>query len=217
MKIAICGLIKSENLGEELIAKSLAWIIKDVANEKIEIVETDIMAKDSIVSDKRVFELPFWAIDGFIRRISSQRIRNFFYYIKHILWQCSPNYGIKYKKYFCEKFKDVDLIVIDGAGLLEYSYNEYQEPLNLISKYADKNRIPVVFNAIGRAGEFDEKDYRCKVLKKAFSYDCVKYVSARDSVESVRECVGDKFEVKLLADAAFWANKAYETRKDSNI
>lgn len=29
MKIVICGLVKSENLGEQFISKSLAWIIKD--------------------------------------------------------------------------------------------------------------------------------------------------------------------------------------------
>lgn len=101
------------------------------------------------------------------------------------------------------------MIAIDGAGLLEYSYNAYQESLNLITLYADEHSIPVIFNAIGRAGEFDKDDYRCQVLMEAFQRDCVRYVSARDSKDSVQECVGNRFDVKLLADAAFCVDEAF--------
>lgn len=112
-------------------------------------------------------------------------------------------------EYYTKKFAGVDLIAIDGAGLLEYSYNAYQESLNLITLYGEEHGIPVIFNAIGRAGEFDKNDYRCQVLMEAFQRDCVKYVSARDSKESVQECVGNRFNVKLLADAAFCVDDAY--------
>lgn len=114
--------------------------------------------------------------------------------------------------YYEEKFKGVNSIIIDGAGLLEYSYNAYQESLALISKYGEVNNIPVIFNAIGRAGEFDPEDYRCKVLMSAFNYDSVKYVSARDSRDAVQKCVGNRFEVKLLADAAFCVDEAFKVK-----
>ena len=73
--------------------------------------------------------------------------------------------------------KNVDFIVVDGAGLLEYCYNEYQEPLYTISKYAERHGLQVVYNAIGRAGEYNEKDFRCSILKAALRSDVVKYVS----------------------------------------
>ena len=101
------------------------------------------------------------------------------------------------------------MIAIDGAGLLEYSYNAYQESLNLITLYAEEHSIPVIFNAIGRAGEFDKDAYRCQVLMEAFRRDCFRYVSARDSKDSVQECVGNRFDVKLLADAAFCVDEAF--------
>lgn len=53
MRIAICGLIKSSNLGEEFIAKSLAWIISQELcelgiKEEPEYVYVDIQATNDI-------------------------------------------------------------------------------------------------------------------------------------------------------------------------
>lgn len=238
MKIAICGLVKSSNLGEEFIAKSLAWIIQDeYSKEKkgeLEFVFTDILARNDIQKEGScridsyvknyylykktgiLFDAFYVKIGEFGRKTNKTQLKKLVYRIRHFLWQNTINFKRRHLQYFSEKFKGVDVIVIDGAGLLEYSYNEYQEPLNLICEYGEKNSIPVVFNAIGRAGEYSEADFRCKILKKAFSYDCVKYVSARDSVESVQECVGNRFKVKLLADAAFCAEDAYSVKKNAD-
>ena len=232
VKIAICGLIKSQNLGEEFIAKSLAWIIKEVAKEKgyhgtLDFVYVDIQATNDITGEygnivqSRVHNLYSYKYYGIpadmlhlkLKKIAlkskSQRFKNNVFKLRHNIWRHSRNLGKRYLKYYNEKFNGVDLIAIDGAGLLEYSYNAYQESLNLITLYGEKHGIPVIFNAIGRAGEFDKSDYRCQVLMESFQRNCVKYVSARDSRESVQECVGEKFDVKLLADAAFCVDEAY--------
>ena len=71
----------------------------------------------------------------------------------------------------------------------------------------------MVYNAIGRAGDFNEKDFRSKILKVALQSKVVKYVSARDSVETVQLCAGENMPVKLLADAAFWMKEAYHLQK----
>lgn len=232
MKIAICGLVKSANLGEEFIAKSLAWIIKDELQKKsiedVDFVYVDILARkdktnkyNNIITNylKNYYEYKrrgiffdglYLKIGEFGRNRKSKFVKNVIYHIRHIIWQNTINFKTRHLKYYKSKFVGTDIIVIDGAGLLEYSYNEYQEPLNCICEYAQNLNIPVVFNAIGRAGEYDENDFRCKILKKAFSYDCVKFVSARDSAESVQECVGDKYKVELLADAAFYTELAYD-------
>lgn len=232
MNIAICGLIKSENLGERFIADSLAWIIKDELKEKgvketPKFIYVDIMATNDTTKDypneiaSRMHnlydysylgipvELFFDILKRIASKLDSQKINDFIYRLRHVIWRYSRNLGVRHERYYREKFKDVDSIVIDGGGLLEYSYNEYQEYLNQITLYAEKHSIPVIFNAIGRAGKFDRSDYRCKVLMEAFQRECVKYVSARDSKESVQECVGERFNVKLLADAAFCVNEAY--------
>lgn len=143
-------------------------------------------------------------------KIKSKKLRNTVFRLRHAIWKSSRNLGKRYYKYFDLKFRDADLIIIDGAGLLEYSFNGYQESLALITEYGNSHEIPVVFNAIGRAGEFDTDDFRCKVLIKAFQRRCVSYVSARDSLETVQTCVGSRFNVKLLADAAFCVSDAFE-------
>jgi polysaccharide pyruvyl transferase WcaK-like protein len=238
MKIAVCGLVKSENLGEQFIAKSLSWIIEEELKSTgftndIEFVYVDIKATNDItkkhhnaIRDRlyNLYSYTIWGIPADIvhfklkdlaSKINSQEGKNTIYRIRHFMWKHSRNLGKRFQKYYDEKFNGVDIIVIDGAGLLEYSYNAYQEALASISEYAEDHNIPLVFNAIGRAGEFDPNDYRCKVLMGAFNKSCVRYVSARDSRDEVQECVGERFNVKLLADAAFCVDEAYGVEKKS--
>lgn len=236
MRIAVCGLIRSDNLGEKFISDSLSWIVADELKkhnrEDLPIfIETDISARTDIISDYeksienkqrnfygyKISGLPLDRFYNLLRKVAkkfkNKHIKNTIFRLRSLIWKYGSNFRKRHLTYYETKFKDADLILIDGAGLLEYSSNEYQEPLNLITEYAQKHGIPVVFNAIGRAGEFDPDDYRCQVLMKAFQRDCVKYVSARDSVEDVQECVGQRFHVKLLADAAMCSSDAYGIAK----
>ena len=232
MKIAICGLIKSENIGEQFIAKSLEYLIeteckKSCSDMSLEFVEVDLLCRNDVIvkaksryeaklknyygySSKGIFsDFFFLGLKIISRKLKHQGIKNFIERIRHFIWKHGRNYRKRMNQFFEMKFKDVDFIVVDGAGLLEYSYNEYQWSLLLVSEYAEKKKIPVVYNAIGRAGEFNEKDFRSTILKKALQSDSVKYVSARDSVKTVQVCAGVEKKVKLLADAAFWLKETY--------
>ena len=236
MKVAICGLLTSENLGEWLIADSLKYLIQkeydeywmnkglDGLKEEIDFVFVDVLANNDIIVpadsplDNRIKNyygykksriIPEF-IDIFLKKINKKAKMSFIHKFRHFIWQHAYNYKKRFNMYYCNKFKDVDFIVVDGAGLLEYSANEYQEPLLLISEYGMKNNIPVVYNAIGHSGAFDEHDYRYSILQQALQASSVKYVSARDSLDIVQNCVGNKLKVKLLADAAFWCREAYK-------
>ncbi len=235
-RIAICGLIKSQNLGEQFIAKSLEYLIEETLKEKgytgrVDFVEVDILGrcdrtydisgylKDLIVNyyGYRIggiyTSLFYERIIRIARKCKIMFINNMIYRIRHFIYKHSKNYQKRLYQYYDSKMRNVDFIVVDGAGLLEYSYNEYQEPLRVISEYAEKNDLQVVYNAIGRAGDFNEKDFRSKILKVALQSKVVKYVSARDSVETVQLCAGENMPVKLLADAAFWMKEAYHLQK----
>lgn len=236
MKIAIVGLIGSENLGEKFIAKSLTWLIKEKINkagfaESISFVDVDLEGKKRIATpahgfiDNRIKNYEYYSWLGLIGEIiylclkriahktKDRRREETLHKIRHSIWKHSLNLKRRSVKYYTRKLNDVDFIVIDGAGLLEYSKNEYHEYLNTICEYAEKKHIPVVFNAIGRSGEFDKTDFRCKILMQSFKRKCVKYVSARDSVDDVQKCVSNRFMVNLKADAAFWFDKAYGLEK----
>lgn len=241
MKIAICGLVNNDNLGEEFISASLQWLIEKNLRElgyedEILFEEVDITARSEGPGDyknplekrlKSLYEykaagLPLDVIDvslkHYVRKTESIANRNRVSRFRHFIWQHGMNFKKRYMSYLDHKLNDADVIVIDGAGLLEYSWNEYQELLLFISEYAEETKKPVYVNAVGRAGEFDLRDYRCKVLIDAFRSKAVRYVSARDSLESVQACVGAKQRVKLLADAAFWVDKTYgvEAKADSD-
>ena len=71
MKIAMCGLIKSENLGEMFIARSLEYLISDEAarrkpGTKIEYVRVDLLGRND-----EIFE---------IDDARERRIRNYYHY-----------------------------------------------------------------------------------------------------------------------------------------
>ncbi len=233
MRIAICGLIKSENIGELFIARGLEYIIqKELAavnpDIDIEFVEVDLLGRNDeirLVSgsiQKRLAnyynyspkgiatEKLFLALKKRGLQTENKFIKNAIARLRHTLWLNGINYKKRLNSYFEEKLKGADFIVIDGAGLLEYSYNEYQWPLLLISEYAEKHNLNVVYNSIGRAGAFDERDFGSKLLKRALQSPAVKSISARDNPEAVQACAGGAHEVKLLADAAFWMKEAYQ-------
>ena len=232
MKIAIVGLVCSENLGESFIAQSLSWLIRDAVLKlqpelKPEFVWVDLAGKRvrpdhssaTGIEGKSLFDGydpkgALWdrideKIKRLSRRVSIRPARNTISRLRHSSWLYRRNGKKRLLNYYQRELQGVNLIAIDGAGLLEYSYNEYQEYLLTLMTYAEGMNIPVICNAIGRAGEFDPADYRCKILMRAMQSEQLRYVSARDSVESVQACVGDRLKVKLLADAAFWASEAY--------
>jgi polysaccharide pyruvyl transferase WcaK-like protein len=235
MKIAMCGLIKSENLGEMFIARSLEYLISDEAAKrkpgtKIEYVRVDLLGRNDEIFElddarerrirnyfkynpkARLAEKIFLQLQALGRKSKSKKAQNLIARTRHVIWRFHPNYRKRLWGYFDSKLADVDYVVIDGAGLLEYSYNEYHWSLLLISEYAKAKGLEVVYNAIGRAGVFDERDFGSKILKRALQSPAVKYVSARDNLAAVQACVGTKHEVKLLADSAFWMQEAYGVR-----
>ena len=231
MNIAICGLIHSDNLGEKFISESLEYLIrkellKNYGINDVNFTEVDIFGREKPLSEQisNRYKVPnlyksrnlskaediVYCLKKLTAKILKKTsLKNTGFKIMHNLWQTSYNCRPRHEAYFKEMFRGTDVIVVDGAGLLEYLYNEYQEMLCLISELADEMKIPVFYNAVGCVGDYKLDDFRCTVMKKAVYADCVKYVSARDSVETVQQYVGDKFKVKHVADAAVWASEAY--------
>lgn len=237
LKIVICGLVGSENIGELFISKSLSWIVKDVLQvnnitDSIEIKEIDLEGRNSCLReysgflDNRKknyygyktsgypFEVLYIILKKIMNSLKKTSSKNYINSVRHCMWKIGRNLEKRLNLFYDDKLKDCDFLIIDGAGLLEYSRNEYYEPLLTICNYAEKHNIPVVFNAIGQSGESDINDFRYKLLRKIFELNCVKYVSARDSVKIVKECAGDRFSVKLLADAAFYIDRVFNVKKD---
>lgn len=242
VKVAICGVIGSENLGDRIISKSIAWLVNDVMQElypgaELQFTEVDLEGRFSDLKPYSGFidnrkknyykynllgapsEFVYIALKKLMRRAPSQKQKNRLNGLRHFIWNHSLNLRGRLYKFYNEKISDADFIIVAGGGILEYSRNEYQEPLKVLCDFAEEHKIPVVFNAIGRAGEFEPEDLRCKILMSIFKNPAVRYVSARDSVENVQQCVGERCRVKLCADAAFWMDRAFgaERRRESSV
>ena len=236
LRIALFGLIRSANLGEEFIARGLEHLIREACRARgcrtpVEFVEIDLLGRNDRIlpaSGKledfllnyhgaRRIGLPADAVFRFLRkayrRIGPLPLRNLVIALSRAVYWVGPNFRSRLRRYFAGKLRGCDFIVIDGAGLLEYSYNEYQEPLLLVSRMAERSGLPVVYNAIGRAGRFDPGDLRARVLMRALRSSAVRYVSARDSEETVQLCAGPGRRVKLLADAAFCLREVYPVER----
>ena len=232
LKIAILGLIKSENIGEQFIARSLEYLIKTEAEKidpdiDIEFTEVDLLGRNDEIIEctgsykKRVLnyynysekgirtEKVFLKLKDIVKKSDSRFVKNTVSRFRNVMYNHGMNYRKRMEAFLEDRMKGVSFIVVDGAGLLEYDWNEYHWPLLLVSEYAEKHGIDVVYNAIGRAGDFNEADYMSRILKKALRSPRVKYVSARDSVETVQAVAGPDKKVKLLADAAFWMKETY--------
>ena len=236
LRIAMCGLIKSSNLGELFIARSLEYLIRKECKEagiskEIEFIEVDLLGRiradfkgQKPLENRLENYYRYRSIGIFMdalhsslrivaKKLKKRKLSNAIHRFRHFIWTHGINCGKRLNAYFEEMMTEVSMIVVDGAGLLEYEHNEYQERLNLLSRYAEMNHLPVVYNAIGKAGKVESGDFRCKILKDALQAECIKYVSARDSQETVQMCAGDRHQVKLLADAAFWMKETYGMSK----
>lgn len=224
VKIAICGLIKSENLGEQFISDSLEYLIKDELAKKYKDVVPEFQQVDILtisfpninIFTKIYYKL--WKVCGNPKNVGKHFLLNTCFRIRHICWCLSSNCRKKFKPLFEQQLKDKDIIVIDGAGLLEYSYNEYQEALFMISKIGEKYNIPIVYNAVGTAGSFDTKDYRCRRMLKATGSRQIKYVSSRDSNDIVQRYFDknvNNIKVENRFDAAICLGEAYNLSKKS--
>src|SRR5690554_6892254 len=138
----MCGLVKSENLGEMFIARSLEYLISDGLRQaapdiEIEYVEVDLLGRNDTIfeiddprerrlrnyyqySDKgRLTERVFLYLQRKGRTAKSKAVQNLISRARHTIWKFGRNYRKRLASYFDMKLEGVDYIVIDGAGLLE--------------------------------------------------------------------------------------------------
>lgn len=221
-KVALLYL-KVNNLGDIVIHDTAKYLISDILTKKnidFEIESYDIGDKylNTIKISKRrnnVNKLREKYIN-----ILDKTINKIFNIKKHIAiqkWMMTKHH-ILIKNRVLKKFKDVDLIVFAGGGLIKYHQQEFHYIINDITKFANKKRIPVIFNAVGVEG-YEEKNTGCMILKKAINRKCVKFISTRDDLELLQnKYIFKNIQTSLVADPAVWTKETYKVKKKkSNI
>lgn len=113
-----------------------------------------------------------------------------------------------------------DLIVFDGGGIIKFKREKFYFYIAHILEKAQERNIPVYFSGVGVEG-YDETDERCQMLKKALRYPCVKGISVRDDLDTLKTCYLEGLDTPCyqVCDPAVYTQTVYDISKsaDSNI
>ncbi|MCS3443278.1 polysaccharide pyruvyl transferase family protein [Microbacterium phyllosphaerae] len=99
-----------------------------------------------------------------------------------------------------------DVVVFGGAPLFNYAYQVFYRRTIKTLELAEEYGVPVLFSSIG-VEPFDATNPKCLELKKALNLSCVKQITTRDDLVSVRKYVeGTDIPVAHVADPAVLAD-----------
>lgn len=122
-------------------------------------------------------------------------------------------YDIQSEDY--ELVRAADLIIFGGGGLIKYKQEKFHEYVPALLACAEECGIPVYFNSVGVEG-YDEEDERCLQLARALNYNCVKAVTVRDDLETLRKdyLKNDQIITSAAVDTAIFTPYVYDIRKN---
>lgn len=187
--IILAGLIFDNNLGDQAIYQSTLYMVNKILQENkisdIEIRGIDITGRDGIESNhllrnvvRRKFNVRVYhklSVSIYNDSKAPQKIN--IYEIKQLTrLLCADNID-----------NETAAVIFVGGGIVKYKYQFFHYYINEITKYADKRNIPVMFSAVGVEG-YDSANKDCIMLKKAINRDCVKMITTRDDIETLRTC-----------------------------
>lgn len=127
----------------------------------------------------------------------------------------------EYAKYYAKEIKGSHLIVVVGGGLIKYTTQYFGLGLQGLLKAAAKEKIDVVFNAVGVEG-YDSDNSRCRELKHILHHSSLKKVTTRDDIDTLVQGYMDgvpAIPCRIVSDPAVWASEVYGVTKkqDSNV
>ncbi|MBQ7875931.1 MAG: polysaccharide pyruvyl transferase family protein [Clostridia bacterium] len=219
-KIVIFGVFNDPNLGDVLLCLSSGKIVKKFCDAEIEYV--DFYGREClspkyprVKTDGTVYTVnwsPFYSV--FHKAFSLMSLMN--YPIReigcHFEWLTDPNRKKRLEKYYNDKIKDADMVIVPGGGVLEDSVeHDYYHNILLMSEACKKRGIPMCFNAVGIVSD-KRASLGKKLLKKALMNESVKYISCRDGEEKVKSMTN--LPVKTVACAATMAGELFRIKKD---
>jgi polysaccharide pyruvyl transferase WcaK-like protein len=114
------------------------------------------------------------AVFGVVR---SQHLR---YLYQYLYWYLKLNWHFK------KTIKNLDGLIFSGGGFIKFRTQGLNYLDEQILKIAQKRNIPVMMSAVG-IEHYDEKDLRCRRLKKVLNLPVVKIITTRDDIKTLNE------------------------------
>lgn len=224
LKVVLISLNMFSNLGEHFVIDCTEYLLQKAApGEAFEFTVCDLYGRVQRTSKLYTpSKNPAFAcskdpspIENLVRRAvqkgkrnaSSAPIRD---YLARLEWLLDPNYAPRMHAYFRPIIQAADLIMFAGGGIIEYSYNRYQDSIEAIVQEARRAGKPVVFSAVGLVGECDPKSLRFQTMRRALTSPNVRLITVRDHVDLMNEryLKGAKI-ARIVADSAVWAAEAF--------
>ena len=225
-KILLCGLKYDSNYGDPIICECCKSLIKQILieNNKIndfEIEEIDISGrtsfKETYYIKKNIKYITIRIIGkilGLLKKITKKiKLKKAYNWLDMKKWNFTKE-SVIMKKYFIPKIENSNIIIFTGGGMLKYKYQNCYNYINEITKIADEKNIPVCLNAVGVEG-YDEKNIKCRLLKKAVNRKCIKMITTRDDISKLEKYIENSdIIIKKVSDSATYANIVYNVKKD---
>ena len=162
-KILLIALESINNVGDEMLRATTEHILRSSIPNNIEVEAAQLKPAFSYI--KKNYKLS-WLVSAVILKLMiSLRLRHCFR-IKNLV------YIIAYKKYFEDRIKNADYIILP-VGMLKYSTQDFSYVFHLINKLATKYGKSVLMSAMSPQ-KADDKDWRYRQLVEAVNMPSVR-------------------------------------------
>lgn len=220
-KIVFASLLLDRNLGEELYTRCLEKLVRECAASagmEIELVDLDFNGRERVNG-----ELVFVG-----KRRSNPARRAILKaaellcgwldwpeYLRHIEWKVRYNNEPRLRAYFADILRGASLLIFGGGGIIECTrMHDYYHTIDLITRLADRESVPVCFNAVGRV--IDERYmFGWGIMKRAVNRACVKSMTCRDGAEWIdRNLYDGKGFARVLPCSSILCAELFGLRRD---
>lgn len=192
-KILLVGLYKDSNLGDKVIFDCTKYLLEQKENCSFEKL---------YLSPKLSF------LERVLRKLYSKIVgeKKAFKLLAYF-----------FQRRFYKKIKNADKIFFVGGGIIKWRYQFFWAQIFCVIKVAEKYNKKVFFNAVGVEG-YNEKDWRCKILKNAINSQCVKLITTRDDIDLLNSFYLTNKNIKTFkcADPAVFVSKVYNIQKNKS-
>lgn len=213
--IILVGIPFCTNLGDPAIFWTVNNIIDTIMENEglsVELRTVDIDAKQ-FYGDKPLTSFIYFSKHYFVKMLFKFLT---FFNANKLIRKLKNYYICKLSKKNFSNHTDSNTIgvIFVGGGIIKFQYQLFWKQIINIIKISNKSKIPVMFNCVG-VESFDEKNNKCRKLKKYLNYNIVKKITVRDDFALLQNnyIFNDNIDIKSVYDPVCFINKFLKSKK----
>lgn len=210
LRIELFGFFEDDNIGDPVIGETCKYLIERICREN------NILAT---VNKNPLFPPPnfkkYW-ITRFLRYRFRKDPGEFKRIFAFLVLKFHNLFNPLLRNYYKRIIKNADMVIFAGGGMLKYRSQEFWAADYMILNYCEKYNVPVYFNAIGIEG-YDESNFISRLIKKLINKKCVKAITTRDDIISLKKYIPSISDDNVVGDPALYSNELYIPAKQTDI